>query len=266
MDEKKSIFQNGFLVLKNYISRAIAASLSLLALLLLFYLSTNVLYDVFDVKLYLPNVTASFSESSFFSTAVWVLICYLIFIPYETGVRHWFYRVSSEQYPPFMFVFYYFSSAKWYFRALWIRFRLEVRKCFWWILFLMPSILLKLTLDYPDGPQKGAAGVLYGVIYGLFVLSLFGGVLGAFYFNLRYYLVYYLWFEHPEQKLKILVRQSVEMMKDHRTEMIPLCLVLLLLALFSVFVLPILVFIPAFYILTSLQARGLLSQFYGKEV
>lgn len=85
-----------------------------------------------------------------------------------------------------------------------------------------------------------------------------GGFVLAFYLNLKYYLVYYLWFETPSLKMSEAVRLSARCMRGRRRKALTAYFALIPLVLASVLVFPIIALIPAAYILSSLQGREIL--------
>ncbi|MBC8609733.1 hypothetical protein [Massiliimalia timonensis] len=258
MDQDKGLYQNGFFVLKNHVTRMTAVSMSMIALMFLFALISQLIGMNYEIR-----YRAIWTEESLL-TKEWaflivgaLLFCAVVF-PFELGIRRWFYGVSVGKEWPLRYIFSMFDTPRMYRKALWLRLSLGMKKLFWYIVCLLPSFLVKGLLEVLSYPGNALLGTLYGMLYVIWILFMIGGFVLAFYLNLKYYLVYYLWFETPSLKMSEAVRLSARCMRGRRRKALTAYFALIPLVLASVLVFPIIALIPAAYILSSLQGREIL--------
>lgn len=259
MEENGSLYQTGFRVLKNHVTRMVALSLSMIALLLLLVLFGRLIGLNYRLRMVALWQAEYFFTPEWLFALVWLVLCCLVCLPFELGVRRWFYAVCTGQEPPFGIVFQMFESGGLYFKSFWFRIVLGVKKLFWYAVFLLPSLLLRTVIDHPVTHGGVVIGTLYGMLSLLWLLSLVGGLCGAFYYNLKYYLTYYLWFESPELSVWKAVRGSARAMKGNRKMALTAYLSVLPLVLACVLVFPILMMLPSGYIVLSLQGKRILN-------
>lgn len=265
MDENKSLFQKGFFVLKNHVTRMIALSMSMIALLFLFVLFAKLIGLNYQIRWVAFWKTEYLFTKEWLFAVLWVLLGCLVCLPFELGARRWFYSVCAGQEQSLGIIFCYFEDFRSYVTVLWFRLMLNVRKLFWYLVCLLPSFLIKMVLDHPVSNSSPVIGTLYGTMYVLWVVTLAAGLLGGFYFNLKYFLSYYLWFESPGISPMEAVRISVSRMKGKRKQAFVAYVAVLPLLLLCVFVFPILAFLPSSYVLLSVQANEMISS-HQKDV
>ena len=121
MDQDKGLYQNGFFVLKNHVTRMTAVSMSMIALMFLFALISQLIGMNYEIR-----YRAIWTEESLL-TKEWaflivgaLLFCAVVF-PFELGIRRWFYGVSVGKEWPLRYIFSMFDTPRMYRKALWLR-------------------------------------------------------------------------------------------------------------------------------------------------
>ena len=260
MEENGSLYQAGFAVLKQQITRMVALSLSMVALLLLVLLFGVLIGLNYQLRMVAIWQTEYLFTPEWLFALAWLALCMLVCLPFEMGVRWWFYEACIGQgEPPLGLVFQMFESGRLYFKSFWFRLVLGARKLFWYAVFLLPSLLLSFLLAHPVSYSGVVIGTAYGMLRALWLLSVAGGLCGAFYYNLKYYLTYPIWFETPELSVMEAARRSVRAMRGNRNRALAAYLSLLPLAFSCVLVFPVLMMVPSAYLLLSIQGKRILN-------
>lgn len=167
----------------------------------------------------------------------------LLFPPLTLGAYHWFYSNAQDRDADLELFFHFLSSPKGLIKSIWLQIQLWVRRL----------LIGLLAMGIPIAAIAYSSNLLYSreenTLLGipLFVVGLIGLVLGAifyFWWTQRYFLVYYLISERPELPVTVAIRQSVALMKPHKSAVLLFKLsytgwfCLCALALPAIFVLP----------------------------
>lgn len=259
MDKSKGLYYNSFAILKQNVTRMIAVTICLLSFVMFFYVGQELCYLLFDIEMLQENGRLNLSAKNILFSAACFVVVNIISTPFEMGIRKWFYSACVDQDRPFLLIFDCFKDFHAFLRSLWLKIQLFCRKMFWNILFLLPAIVLILLIQLPVWHDGILMGTLHGMLLILSVPAVLGGLLCAFYFNLKYFLVYFLWFENPDKPVQELIRLSREKMGKNRRRAFQIYILLVPLLLCCVIVIPVIVLIPMYYLLTTLRGVEILS-------
>ncbi len=138
---------------------------------LLFAYLEQILFTLFEVPGFVDplNTPAMFLDDSLNSSwpalaitgGIW-LIQFVLFAPLILGAFRWFYRVVGGEHPPFAAVFEYYSSAKAFGKALWLRLHVMIRAAAIGLVVLFPALCLQVALRYlPGGGNDGYLSMMY---------------------------------------------------------------------------------------------------------
>ena len=196
------------------------------------------------------------------STLISLLISLLIFFvmtPLQQGCARWFYRRTGGEQEPVSGVFFYFETAKSYFRSLGLYFQIGLRTFVW---MLLPALPMAATIVFIMFYKRQLGGNLpnavFAVVVILMVIWAILLVILSIMISLRYFLAPYLLAEHPEQKAGQCIKNGVRMVKGHKAELFVFMLSFFGWALLCVLIVPIFYVLPYMHSSYAVYARYLI--------
>jgi hypothetical protein len=157
------------------------------------------------------------------STLISLLISLLIFFvmtPLQQGCARWFYRRTGGEQEPVSGVFFYFETAKSYFRSLGLYFQIGLRSFGW---MLLPALPMAATIVFIMFYKRQLGGNLPNAVFAVVVILMVIWavllVILSIMISLRYFLAPYLLAEHPEQKAGQCIKNGVHLVKGHKAEL-----------------------------------------------
>lgn len=254
MENVRNSYQKSVKVLKNNIARVIAVTLFFCSFFVFFIMLQQFFEEVFHWDLSIRNPAGLFLMLFLF-----LVICVMLLLPLEMGTRRWFYGICFEEQQPLTTLFYYFQQSGYYLKVIRLRLYILFLQLAVYFISLLPAILFQLILSvYPE------AGGLWSQFVGGLLLLLRGvsficGGLCGFYYNLRYFLVPFLFFRHPEKPVRELVKMSKIEMKKKSRDLLNVYLSMFPFCLLAIWVLPLIMLMPYFYVVTSIEGIAFLN-------
>ncbi len=186
------------------------------------------------------------------STLISLMISALIFFvmtPLQQGCARWFYHRTGGEQEPVSGVFFYFESAKSYFRSLGLYFQIALRTFLWMLLPALPmAATITFLLFYKHQFGGNLPNAAYAVVVILMVIWAILLVALSVLISLRYFLAPYLLAEHPEQKASQCIKSGVRLVKGHKAELFGFMLSFIGWMLLCIFI------IPIFYVMPYMQS------------
>lgn len=199
---------------------------------------------------------------SLISTLISVLIALLIFFintPLQQGNNRWFYRRTGGEQDSVSSVFFYFESAKQYFRTLGLYFQIGIRMFLWMLLPTIPMIAFIAFMGIANvmmgTDTPSSAGAIFMILAIVWTIIL---VIISVIISLRYFLAPYILAEHPEQKASKCIKDSVKMVKGHKAELFVFMLSFIGWELLCLFIIPLFYVIPYMNASFAMYARYLI--------
>ncbi|MEM1484825.1 DUF975 family protein [Oscillospiraceae bacterium PP1C4] len=153
------------------------------------------------------------------STIISILITLLIFVvvtPLSQGVVRWFYRRTGGENDGVTELFYYFETARDYFKSLGLYFIITLRMILWMILLCIPAcvggaVIYAMGLSGAEIPNTvSTISSILAIVWFIIVTILFMLI------SMRYFLAPYLLAEHPEMKVRQAIKQGIKMVRGHK--------------------------------------------------
>ncbi len=200
-----------------------------------------------------PNVAFDdLSNLALASSLISVLILILMFIittPLQQGVLRWYYRRTGGEDDGVSAVFYYFETAKDYFKSFWLYFQIGLRMLLWEILLAIPLLAGGGVLVYAmrglDGELPPVVKLAAGILAVIWVTIM--AILSVM-ISLRYMLAPYILAEHPEIKVRKAIKQGVRLVKGYKGSLFVFGLSFIGWYLLCIFI------VPAFFVLPYVAA------------
>lgn len=196
------------------------------------------------------------------STLISLLISLLIFFvmtPLQQGCARWFYRRTGGEQEPVSGVFFYFETAKSYFRSLGLYFQIGLRIFVW---MLLPALPMAATIVFIMFYKRQLGGNLPNAVFAVVVILMVIWavllVILSIMISLRYFLAPYLLAEHPEQKAGQCIKNGVHLVKGHKAELFGFMLSFFGWALLCVLIVPIFYVLPYMHSSYAVYARYLI--------
>lgn len=261
MDKKVNCYQESFSVLRDNVGRTVAILLFLASVILFLLLEADIILRLVPGK---EESLFDFGNSSnrWISLAFFVM-AFLLLLPLEIGIKRWFYCITKDKRSSLREVFSYFN-LKIYKKALLLRIVLILITAISYFCCLLPAFVMEWLTGYLDSYHTLFLGILYGVFSILTVFAYLLGLAFGFYWNLRYFLVDFLFFESEETSVTQLIKDSVFRMTKPRVQakVFGMYMVLFPFYLLSVLIVPLIFLLPYLYLLTAVKGRELL---FGEE-
>ncbi len=255
MSKNKHIYRDSVRVIRDNIGRCVASIFFLASCYALFYLIEKVIFSASYQNFY---------EGLGFNTAItWSLFAIIVFIvlsPLELGIKKWFYDIARLKDNDITQMFYYFTSAKIFVKAVFIKLNLALRLIAIYSLVIIPCTAIWILVNYPVTRHGVSVDGTYLFVIAMMMISIILGGICAIYFSYKYFLVYYIFFNNGETSINNCVKKSKEIMTGKKSEVFTLYFTILPICLLSVFILPLIVIVPYMYILTSIKAKQLMAK------
>ncbi len=195
------------------------------------------------------------------------ILLLLTTVPLELGLKRWYYQLSCGRSGELRQVFYYFTGWKRYGKAIFFQLQLLVRKLVIFGAALFPAILLRLFLNNAENHLYGNPflGILYGISVVIYLIAVVLGLIGGFYWNLRYAAAGYLFFEDPRERVTRAIVLSARKLRKEKRDWMLLYLSMLPFYFLCILVVPFVFLIPYIYLLLGAKGRSFLELEFENE-
>lgn len=252
--------KNARYTLKQKWPEAIAVAMTLVALSLLDTIMQGILTTVFKVdtvwSVLEPTELPRYNIIAGVGITVFSLIYGLfVFQPFAIGVLRWFWLTVHGEDCKISEAFYYFSSAKLFFKTVLLSFFLSLRVILGAVVCLLPYLVVNLVTSPEVYNFFGYAMPIS--LSGLFPLASFfetAGLVMLMFWGARFALFFVPLFTEPELSAKAVLSRSVELTKGKLLRLVGFMFSFFGWALLCILVLPIIFVFP--YMLASAVVYG----------
>lgn len=256
-------YEKSLKIMKNNVNRIVAVTLFLLSGIVFLGLLGFLIDSIFINILKYSSISVSTVNKLNITLKILLVVCPLIFIflPLHLGIKKWFYDISSsnKQTVQLSVIFFYFKHIKIYYKALTLQLDLLLKKLIILGICLIPYTLFKLwCVDLHI--ELNVLGL--DILKIISVVLLICGIIFAFIYNLRYFMVQYLFFNNSYLMNSELFFKSDCIMRIRKKEVIEMYISFAPFYILSLLIIPILFLFP-YMVLYFIQMS---KEFMGKSM
>lgn len=196
-----------------------------------------------------------------------LVLSFLVLAPLTTGMIQWYYRLTEGESEEISTIFSMFSTAKIYFKTLWLHLNLTVRVLCWTVLLTGPGALISWwglrTLGRVTN-DMGKALAVTGMFSGLVLLVL--GIIFLLILSTKYLLALFLYVESPDVKISAAICASRHYTRGHRLELFAFFVSFLPWYLLCIILVPLLYVVPYLSCSMALYSRYLIQLGRNREM
>lgn len=213
-----------------------------------------------DINLSIPLVV---------SNVVLAVLAFLVMTPFFYGVNGWFFRMVGNENSEISSAFNYFESIKRMAKVWGTEFSINLRKLFYFILFVLPGAIAAATGIRFEEAIKGdfdhSRYVLAQMIEILGLCLIIIGVLCFVIYSKKYQFVKYLMNYDNSLKGRQAIKRSIKISKGHKLDLFTFDLSYLLWFITCIAVIPALYVLPYYMTGRALYSRVLVEKYYLSE-
>lgn len=257
---EQNCYQKSLSVMKVNVGRVIALMLFLCSFAALLALLTQMVIPIYHLCNGGWHVPTTEQWLNWLTKGAVSIAVLLVGLPLWTGVEKWWFTIGEEPDYPLSAVFDNFRSVRRYGRVLGLRLTLLLLKGTAYAVCLLPAVLVRWGMQEAQKLSGAAGTALSGVLFFVWMCVTVLGIALGFYWNLRYFMVLYLFFRFPSMSYRTLYARSDAMMRFRKTEMVNVYISMGPFYLLLALVLPVLFLLPYINLLLAEKARTFLEQ------
>lgn len=237
-------YEKSLKVMKNNVSRVISVTLFLISCLVFLVILWLLIDSIFITLFSNLNIDVNtFSILNTFIKSLFTVIPMIfIYLPIELGVGKWFYNISSSKGKNISLttLFYYFKNKSLYFRSLNLQLDLLVRKAIVFAVCLIPAFVYEIWYSSFNF-NVFVLGI--NIVKLLDLILIIAGLVFAFIYNLKYFMVKYLFFNKEESNKELFFKSDC-IMRIRKKEVVEMYLSFFPFYILSILIVPIFFMVP----------------------
>lgn len=255
-------YEKSLRIMKNNVSRVIAVtlfSISCLIFLVILWLLVDSIFITFFSSLNISENTFSIVNTVIKSLFT-VIPMIFIYLPIELGIGKWFYEISNSKGKNVSLttLFYYFNNKSLYFKSLNLQLDLLVRKAIIFAVCLIPAFVYEI---WYSSFNFNLFFLGINVLRLLDFILIVAGLVFAFVYNLKYFMVKYLFFNKEESNKELFFKSDC-IMRIRKKEVVEMYLSFFPFYILSVLIVPIFFMVPYMVLYFICMAK----EFMGKSM